>query len=66
MKSFVAGFVSGVNLQSPDTYDVLGQSNIDGTVLWLKNYCEKNPLVKVGKPLVELMAELFPTRKQTK
>ncbi len=66
MKSLVAGFVSGVNLQSPNTYDVLGQSSLDDAVLWLKNYCDKNPLEKVGKPMTELMAELFAKRKQTK
>ena len=66
MKAYVAGFVSGVNLISPETYDVLGQSNVDGALLWLKNYCEKNPLEKLGKPMAELMAELYPKRNQMK
>jgi hypothetical protein len=31
---------------------ILGSSNDDGAFMWIKNYCEENPLEKLAKPMV--------------
>ncbi|MFC5522323.1 hypothetical protein [Polaromonas jejuensis] len=61
---YVAGYLSAYNLQTPGTYDILGGADFDGAILWIKNYCDRQPLETVGHALMDLTAELFPKRLQ--
>lgn len=63
-KGFIAGFLSGYNLAKPNTYNILGNSDINGAVLWIKNHCEKQPLEDVNEALNALAFELYPRRTQ--
>ena len=64
-QSWVAGYVSGYNSWVPDTYDILGNSDIESAMLWLENYCKANPLKNLGDGMVMLIKELRPKRHRT-
>ena len=61
----VVGFISGFNLASPNTYNILGASDTGGALLWIKNYCEKQPLENLQGALRSLVVELYPRRLQS-
>lgn len=59
---YVSGYLTAYNRQTPKTINILGSSDFNGAIFWLKNYCEKQPLERIGIALVELTAELYPKR----
>lgn len=60
--SYVAGYVTAFNLKTPDTYNILGSSDFNGVLLWIKNYCERNPLKHISDALETLTDELYQNR----
>jgi hypothetical protein len=61
---FIRGYVSAFNMLNPNTLSILGNSDIEGAMLWIKNYCEKQPLDDISKALRALTIELYPNRIQ--
>jgi hypothetical protein len=61
--NYVAGWTSAYNLLTPDTYDIL-PNGILGALLWLNNYCAKNPLQHLDDGLRALVIEAYPSRQQ--
>ena len=59
---YVAGYFAAVNLKTPNTYNILGNSDLGGAMLWIKNYCERQPLNNIADALHELTVELYPKR----
>lgn len=59
---WLAGYVTAYNAQTPKTYQILGNSDLFGAELWVKNFCEKNPLQNISLAAAVLMIELHPTR----
>jgi hypothetical protein len=57
-----AGYLTAFNLRTPGTYDILGNTDINGAMLWLENYCRNNPLERFATAWNELFNELSPTR----
>lgn len=62
MSGWVAGYLTAYNQFTPDTYNILGNSDLIGVLLWIKNYCEKNPLDSAAAALKNLTPELYPRR----
>ncbi len=60
--SWIAGYLTAYNLKTPDTYDIGGQT----ILLWLENYCKRNPLAGLAKAVELLTVELHPKRIRTK
>lgn len=60
--SWLAGYITAFNSQTPKTYQILGSSDLFGAELWVKNYCEKNPLKNISNAADALMVELYPAR----
>jgi len=60
--AYVAGYFAAVNLKTPNTYNILGNSDLGGAMLWLKNYCERQPLSNIANALQVLIVELYPSR----
>jgi len=59
---WVTGYVTAFNHVYPATYDILGNTDITGAMLWLENHCRQNPLRQFGVAVNALINELYPTR----
>lgn len=59
---WVAGYITAYNLWTPDTWDILGTSDLDSAMLWLETYCKANPLESLGMGMHYLINELRPKR----
>ena len=42
--TWFTGYMTAVNQLSHTAYSMLGTSDIEGAMLWIENYCRKNPL----------------------
>ena len=62
--NLIAGTVSALNYQAPNNQKTLGKTDFNHAWLWVKNYCEKNPLRSVEDAVGALVNELYPTRSQ--
>ncbi len=60
--SWMAGYLTAYNLQTPDTQDILGQTDREAILLWLENYCKQNPLTDFADAMESLTDELHPKR----
>src|SRR5438874_1819153 len=45
--TWVTGYLTAVNIRTPDTYDIAGATDLDGVMLWIENYCNKNTIVNI-------------------
>lgn len=62
---WIAGYLTALNWQTPDTYQILGDSDFKSVVLWLENYCHANPSNDVSRGMRALTVELYPRRHET-
>ncbi len=60
--NWIAGYVTAYNRQTPDTYDIFGQTDISAMLLWLENFCKQKPLVSFAAATWLLTDELHPRR----
>ncbi len=60
--SWMLGYLTAYNTQTPDTYDIQGQTDLSGILVWLENYCKQNPLHGFIDAMTLLMDELHPKR----
>lgn len=63
---WIAGYLSAFNWQTPDTYQILGNSDFKSAVLWLEKYCRANPSNDISRGMRALTIELYPRRHKTK
>ena len=59
---WLAGYVSVYNYLKSIMFQILGNPNLLNAELWVKSYCEKNPLKDMSDAADALMVELYPTR----
>lgn len=60
--SWVSGYITAYNNSTQDTYNIMGNSDMDSLMSWLENYCKQNPLDSFAEATMRLMAELHPKR----
>jgi hypothetical protein len=63
ISAWLAGYMTAYNKLTPDTFDILGNSDFDGALLFIKGYCERQPLDNMGTAAEALMTALKPERK---
>ena len=61
-KTWIAGYLTAYNRQTPDTWDIQGNTDIESIFLWLDKYCRENPLENLGGAMADLTEELYPNR----
>jgi len=61
-KIYVSGWLSGYNYLTPNTFDIIPNHNVDMVMLWLDQYCAKNPKGSLEAGLLQLTDELYPDR----
>lgn len=59
---YIAGWLSGYNYLTPNTYDILPSHDLPGVMKWLDEFCKKNPSLSVDAGLLQLTDELYPNR----
>ena len=64
--AWLAGCITAYNTLTGQTYDILGASDLDGAVLWMKNYCNAYPLERLSRGMESLVEELRPNRTVTR
>ena len=40
---WLEGFITALNSQIPDTYDIAGETDMDGILEWISQWCGVNP-----------------------
>ena len=59
---WVAGFITAYNIMAPDTYDIIGNSDMQSVTLFIRNYCKANSLKNVDDAMQPLIEQLLPKR----
>jgi len=65
-KSWLMGFVTGYDFGAPDTYDIAPAMDLDAMMLWVENYCRRNPLASFAQSAGALATQLAPDRQTHK
>jgi len=65
-RAWISGYLAAYNRLMPDTYDVLGDSDMKGATVWLENYCKEYPLKGLAEGMADLTTKLYPRRHKTK
>jgi hypothetical protein len=61
-KFWLMGFITGYDFGAPDTYDIAPSMDLDTMMLWVENYCRRNPLATFGQSAGALVTQLTPDR----
>ena len=59
---YVQGIIDEYNILTPNTYSIIGNSDITSVMLWLDKYCNENPLSSLNSGIGVLIKELYPNR----
>lgn len=64
-RAWIAGYLTAYNRLVPDTYNIIGNSDLESVTLWLENYCRAHPLNDLDDAMNRLVIELDPKRHRT-
>ena len=59
------GYVTAINMSQDDTYDILGDTDVDSAMAWIDKFCQENPLRSFSDALQMLKDELNPSRQKS-
>lgn len=65
-RNWLAGYMSGLasgNNRAGNNVDVLDAASMDAVVVWMDNYCQKNPLERLPAAGLVLFDELYAREK---
>jgi hypothetical protein len=60
--AWVTGYLTAYNALSPDTSNILGETDVSGAMLWLQKYCQSFPTRGLADGMLALTAHLQPNR----
>ena len=63
--AWVQGFITAVNLAGPGSSNISKETDPDGILAWIDNYCAKDPLESLFSAVAELTAELLKREEAT-
>jgi hypothetical protein len=60
---WLEGYITGISMAAPNTYDVAGSVDLDSMLLWVENRCKQTPLKPFTDTVEALVVEeLMPKR----
>lgn len=65
-KNWIMGYLTSVNQSTAQTYDILGESDFLSALAWLDRHCEKYPADTIYMAMPNMMAVMYPQRRQKK
>ncbi len=66
IRGWIAGYLTAYNRMAPETYDILGISDIEAAMQTIENFCKANPLDNLSAAMEALTEEFNARRHQTK
>lgn len=64
-EAWVAGYITAFDAFVPDTFNILGNTDLQSVMVWLDNYCKAHPLRNLADAMSDLTAVLYPRRYKT-
>lgn len=64
--AWVTGYLTAYNALTPDTSNILGETDVSAALLWLESYCKVHPSSGLAEGMLALTAELYPRRHRTR
>src|SRR5262245_52544462 len=58
--TWVTGYMTAVNQERANTFSIAGNTDLDGLMLWIENYCKDNPLILFSNAVAKLVLEIYP------
>ena len=65
-KNWISGYLTASNRSQPDTYNLLGNTDFQGALVWLDKYCKKNTKNTIYMGMANLTAVMYKTRRVSK
>lgn len=65
-KNWVSGYLTSSNRSTEDTYNLLGDTDFHGAMVWLDHYCKKNLKNTVYMGIANLTAVMHENRRKSK
>ena len=65
-KNWVSGYLTASNRLSGDTYNLLGDADFSGALVWVDKYCKKHPRNTIYMAMANLNAVYYSKRKKSK
>jgi hypothetical protein len=65
-KNWVSGYLTSSNRATDDTYNLLGNTDFHGAMVWLDRYCKKNGKNTVYMAMANLTAVVYKNRRTSK
>ncbi len=65
-KNWISGYLTASNRASEDTYNLLGDSDFQGALVWIDRYCEKHAQNTIYMAMANLSAVFYPQRRTEK
>jgi hypothetical protein len=62
---WLAGYITAYNNLKPDTYNIMGDKDMESVLLSLDNWCKEHPLRPFAEAVEILTIELYATRTRT-
>jgi hypothetical protein len=63
-EAWLAGYLTAMDIELPDTTNLVGSDDLSGPVLWVENWCIKNPLEPFAHAAWALVRDLYPQRQK--
>ena len=63
---WLAGYLTGLNNELPNTFNLVGSDDLSGPMLWLEDWCNKYPLKSMAEGAQAFVLELYPKRQQSR
>jgi len=65
-KNWVSGYLTSSNRSTGDTYNILGDTDFHGAMVWLDRYCQKNTKNTLYMAVANLTAVMHKNRRVSK
>ena len=65
-KNWISGYLTSSNRSSDETYNLLGDTDFNGALHWVDEYCKKYPRNTIYMAMANLTAVYYPERKKVK
>jgi len=65
-KNWVSGYLTSSNRSTGDTYNLLGNTDFHGAMVWLDRYCKKNRKNTIYMAMANLTAVMHKSRRTSK
>ena len=62
--NWMGGYITAYNIIKSETFQIMGDIDLDGLMVWLDNFCQTNPLKSFAVAVEKLMGELYPKRQK--